>query len=169
MINPAFFIIRNISRPNLEVCSQIAKAVYGSSELNEFTEKYVPKHGRVPEPKVQNFASFLNNGVKELWGIIDSENLDPVSYIGFIVLADNPHRNSIGFGINKHFSRKNKAKYALSFALFEMQSKYIGQTIYAHTSKDNLPAQTLLASVGFKYAGEEIDFMGAHFKYEYSF
>ena len=169
MINPAFFILRNISRPDIEVCNQIAAAVYGSAELTEFTEKHVPQLGRVPEPKVQNFARFLNNGVKELWGIIDSENLDPVSYIGFIVLADNPHKNSIGFGINKHFSRKNMAQYALSCAIFEMQSKYKGQTIYAHTSKDNLPAQALLASVEFKYAGEETDFMGAHLKYEYSF
>jgi RimJ/RimL family protein N-acetyltransferase len=157
--------IRRIERPDLQACFEISQAVYGNDELTNFTEEFIPLVGQVPAPKAPNFAHFLNFGAKEVWSVIEAENNAKEVCVGFVLMADMPHSNSIGFGINKHFARRGIMKPALEEVLNAIETTGRNQPIFAHTSIDNLPAQRLLEGTGFQFQREVIDMMGRHFRY----
>ena len=167
MIDPSFFYIKKVHKSNLDDCIKIAEAVFGTSELAAFTEEFVPLRGRVPSPKVGNFASYLNRAVKDLFAILNPHNGNNEEIIGFILLSDTPHKHALGIGINKKFVGKGIAKTALMFALEDIKNSGIELPIYAHTSKENIAALGLLASVDFRYVSEITDFLGVHNMYEW--
>ena len=168
MIDPSFFYIKKVHKSNLDDCIKIAEAVFGTSELTAFTEEFVPLRGRVPSPKVGNFASYLNRAVKDLFAILNPNNGNNEEIIGFILLSDTPHKHALGIGINKNFVGKGIAKTALIFALENLKNSGMELPIYAHTSKENIAALGLLASVDFRYVSEITDFLGVHNMYEWN-
>lgn len=52
-------IPNNEKELNSELIKQIAISVFGTQDDIDFTEKYVPAHGRVPGNKVSVFKQFL--------------------------------------------------------------------------------------------------------------
>jgi len=104
------YIGRHERVQNRELLNQISTAIFGAPEDINFAEEFVPHAGKIPSPKVANFAGFLVNGPKHLWAIFSDDN--PKIPVGFILIADSPHRNSIGFCIKRNFARKGLMRQA---------------------------------------------------------
>ncbi len=168
MIDPSFFYLKHIDKSNRFECTKIAEAVFGSTELAEFSEKFVPDRGKVPTPKTGNFTNYLQGAVKHLFAILNPTGNDNGEYIGFILLSDIPYKQSLGIGLNKSFVGRGIGKTSLVFALEALMKLGIENPIFAHTSKDNIAANELLKSVGFRFVSEITDFMGQHNKYEWN-
>lgn len=168
MIDPSFFYIKKVDKSNLGDCTKIAEAVFGRTELAAFTEEFVPLRGRVPSPKVENFANYLNRVVKDLFAILNPNSGNNDEIIGFILLSDTPHKHSLGIGINKNFAGKGIGKTALIFALENLKNSGIELPIYAHASKENTATIELLTSVDFRFVSEISDFIGSHNLYEWN-
>jgi hypothetical protein len=126
----------------------VSKAIFGSQSESEFSEKNVPNIGKVPNPKVTNFTTYLIKYPKCLWVVYYEETV-----VGFILISDYPPLNSIGFSINSNFSRKGIISSA--WALIK-SSPCIQLPLYAHTSKRNIVAQKLLKKLGFRITGESM-------------
>jgi ribosomal protein S18 acetylase RimI-like enzyme len=167
MIDPSFFYIKKIEKSNIGDCTKIAEAVFGTTELAEFTEEFIPLRGRVPSPKVENFASYLNRVVKDLFAILNPNSGNNEEIIGFILLSDTPYKQALSIGLNKNFVGKGIAKTALLFALENLKKSGIELPIYAYTSKENISALGLLTSVDFRFISELNDFMGLQNMYKY--
>jgi ribosomal protein S18 acetylase RimI-like enzyme len=168
MIDPSFFYLKYIDKSNRIECAKIAEAVFGSAELAEFTEKFVPANGRVPIPKTGNFTNYLQGAVKHLFAILNPNGGNNEEYIGFILLSDIPHKHSIGIGLGKNYAQRGIAKTALAFALESLINLGVEMPIFAHTSNDNKAANELLKSVDFQFVSEITDFMGPHNMYEWN-
>lgn len=168
MIDPSFFYIKYIDKSNRIECAKISEAVFGSTELAEFTEKFVPDRGKVPTPKAGNFTNYLQSAVNHLFAILNPNGDNNEEYIGFILLSDMPHKHSLGIGLNKNFAGRGIAKTSLAFALESLMKLGVNTPLFAHTSKENKAANELLKSVGFRFVSEITDSMGPHNKYEWN-
>jgi len=146
------FIPRQNRQHQHALLLEIANAVFGDAQKIGFMEEFVPPGGRAPSPKVQNFADFLINYPKCLWAVRFNNIV-----VGFILIADMPHRNSIGFGID--FNYKEKVIMKAAWALISLD-KCIQYPLYGSTSTRNIGAQKFLTSIGFKNTHEDFDFMG---------
>ena len=71
-------LINRENRPEKRsVLESVSKAIFGSQTEIEFSEQFVPRAGRVPNPKVSNFTNFLINVPNCLWIIfIRKQSLD---------------------------------------------------------------------------------------------
>jgi RimJ/RimL family protein N-acetyltransferase len=104
----------------------------------------------VPNPKVSNFTTFLINIPKCLWVVYYEETV-----VGFILISDSPHRNSIGFSINLKFTRMGIISSAWELI---KSSPCINYPIYAVTSQRNNAALRLLEKLGFRNTNENLMF-----------
>lgn len=151
---------------NEDLIKQIAHAVFGSDEDIRFTEEFVPKAGRIPAPKRDNFSQFLTYGPKYLWAVFpDDSTIKPV---GFILIADRPHFNSIGFGINKRFSKQGLMSKAWLEIKNSPEWNQVTFPLFGNTSQRNIAANKFLQKIGFKFLNG-FEFMGEPSNhYEYS-
>lgn len=148
----AEFIPRQNRLNEVALIGQISNAVFGDNLKAEFTERYVPDRGKVPGSKVQNFSSFLQRMPTCLWALRYQGTV-----VGFILIGDIPHANSIGFGIDVNYANMG----ILSEALVQIRkSDCIIYPLYAYTSARNKAAECLLKKSGFIITGEQIFFMG---------
>lgn len=132
------------------ILESVSKAIFGSQIESEFSEQFVPSRFRVPNPKVSNFTSFLMNGPKCFWVIYHEETI-----VGFILISDRPHKNSIGFSINSEFAQKGIISSAWELI---KSSPCINYPLYAKTSKRNIPSLRLLEKLGFRNINEDFLF-----------
>jgi hypothetical protein len=152
------FIPKEKRRLQSELVLQISNAVFGDIDKISFSERFVPLMARVPEPKVQNFSNFLINFPKHLWAIRYNNIV-----VGFILISDNPHNNSIGFGIDIHYTRLNISYNAWQLIKSDILIKY---PLNAYTSQKNVCANNFLTKIGFLKTDDTINFMGEpSFKY----
>lgn len=122
----------------------IAQAVYGTAEDASFLEEFVPLGGRVPSNKVTNFANFLSRTPTCLWALFEDDTQQKV--IGFILIANVPHTNSIGFGLNKSYARNGLMKKAWE----EIKNdQCITLPLNGYTSIRNTSAIAFLEACGF--------------------
>ena len=128
----------------------VSVAIFGSQKESEFSEQFVPSIGRVPNPKVSNFTNFLINVPKCFWVIYYEGTV-----VGFVLISDLPHRNSIGFSINSKFVRMGIISSAWELIKSSPCIKY---PLYASTSHRNLAALGLLEKLGFRNTNENFMF-----------
>ena len=146
------FIPKNERRNKIDILQQISNAVFGDKQEIEFSEMYIPDGGRVPNPKSENFTNFLIHGPKLLWAVKEGDIV-----IGFVLIADLPHVNSIGFSINSNYANKGIMRKAWKEICSSPDVRY---PLYGSTSQNNVSANKLLLSCGFEldnefsYAGE---------------
>jgi RimJ/RimL family protein N-acetyltransferase len=133
-----------------ETLELVSNAIFGSQSESEFSEKFVPNTGRVPNPKVSNFTTFLIKFPKCLWVVYFDEIV-----VGFILISDLPHPNSIGFSINSKFSRMGIISSAWELI---KSSPCIQYPLYACTSQRNIAALKLLVKLGFRNTNENFMF-----------
>lgn len=146
------FISLNDRREKSDVIKRVAEAVYGSPEKSAYSEQFIPIRGQVPEPKVVNFTKFLINIPKCLWVVYFNDLI-----VGFILIIDMPHPNSIGFGIDVDFSSKGITYDAWLLVKSDVCIKF---PLFASTSKRNIGANKLLKKIGFEDLCEDFDFFG---------
>jgi hypothetical protein len=140
------FIPKNERRYQIDTLSQISNAIFGNDTETAFSEYYIPNAGRLPKPKPQNFTQFLVNGPNYLWAIkVDN------TAVGFVLIADMPHANSIGFSINSKYA--NKGIMTRAWAEISTHPDII-YPLYANTSQRNVAANQLLERCGFGIEGE---------------
>lgn len=148
------FINLNERQQESLLINQIATAVYGTPEDTAFMEEFIPPRGRVPELKIPNFSGFLTSYPTCLWAVFSDDLQKEV--VGFILIANKPHPNAIGFGIKKAFSRKG----IMHKAWEEIKTQpCINYPLYGYTSKRNTAAIDFMESCGFDKNGV-INFMG---------
>jgi RimJ/RimL family protein N-acetyltransferase len=135
-----------------ELIHSIAEAVFGTREEALFAEAFVPSGGRVPEPKVRNFAMFLMRGPRLLWAIKFNS-----AVVGFILVSDMPFPNALGMRINSKYAGKGIMTKALKEVL---TSKQLHFPLHGYTSIRNVPAQRLLEIVGFQKDSTPVSFLG---------
>ena len=151
------YIGRHERVQNRELLNQISTAIFGTPEDVLFAEEFVPPDGKIPNPKVATFVNFLTNYTNHLWGIFADDNLKiPV---GFILIADNPHPNSIGFCIKRKFARKGLMRQAWEEIRKSPQWQSIDFPLFGQTSQRNTAANQFLTNIGFKFI-EETNFAG---------
>ena len=75
--------------------------------------------------------------------------------VGFVLISDLPHRNSIGFSINSKFARKGIMSSAWKLI---KHSPCINYPFYASTSQRNFAALRLLEKLGFQNTNENFRF-----------
>jgi len=136
----------------------IATSCFGNDEQVQFIEEYIPARGRVPEPKVANFEGFLLRATKHLWAIYENDAQNSV--VGFVLIADIPHQNSIGFGIEVNYARQGIMRKA--WEEIEPQLVEIGVPfpLNGYTSARNEAANAFMTAIGFILQEGEIDFEG---------
>lgn len=153
--------IKYVGRPervqNRELLNKIAEAIFGAPEDVLFAEEFVPPAGKIPSPKVANFAGFLFNSPKHLWAIFSDDN--PKIPVGFILIADMPDTNSIGFCIKRNFARKGLMRQAWEEIKNSHEWGNITFPLYGSTSQRNAAANQFLTNIGFKFI-EETNFAG---------
>lgn len=144
---------------NKNLINEIANSVFGSEELAAFSEEFVPVRCRVPKPKSEHFANFILNSPRLLWAI----QYNSIT-VGFILIGDMPHRNSMGISINSEYSNKGVASQAFNQIKSHPEISY---PVYGYTSVRNINAQRFMDSIGFKREPENINFCGENsFKYK---
>ena len=146
------YIERSERQNNSHLIQEIVEATYGNNQKIDFIEEFVPQERRVPEPKVSEFKSFLMTGAKLLWAVKYNEKT-----VGFILVVDMLHNNSIGFGINVEYSNKGICSQAFDQVI---NSPSINFPLYGVTSKRNSGAKRLMRKVGFLETGERLFFFG---------
>lgn len=151
---PLTQFINKEHQQQISLIKAIALAVYGTSEDAAFMEDFVPPGARVPGNKVINFATFIARTPTCLWALFEDETQQNV--VGFVLIANVPHANSIGFGIKKAHARKG-----LMTKAWEEIKKHpcITYPLHGATSKRNRAAIAFMEVCGFKKNGE-INFMG---------
>jgi hypothetical protein len=132
------------------VLEAVSNVIFGSQIESEFSEKYVPSMFRVPNPKVSNFTKFLINVPKCFWVVYYEETI-----VGFVLISDSPHPNSIGFSINSKFAQKGVISAAWDLI---KSSPCINYPLYARTSQRNFAAMKLLDKLGFRNTNENFLF-----------
>lgn len=155
------FIPRNERLENYQLIREISEAIFGSDDDTNFAEFFVPLGGRVPKPQSENFEKFLINAPTCLWAIYSGDCV-----VGFILIGDIPHPNSIGFSINSKYSNQGIMKKAWKQICDNPNITY---PLNAYTSKRNELAKKLLGSLEFNQMKNEIDFCGEssfHYKKE---
>jgi RimJ/RimL family protein N-acetyltransferase len=160
-------MINYINRPNLDSCKRIAQSLYGSIQKIEFTEKYVPEIERFEEPKVEVVSNYLNQdpSIKHLWAILDDNSK---LEIGYILIADLPHENSIGYSIDVNYSNKGIMAKSLKLVLQEINLLNLPHPINVHTLIENEPSNRLLIRLGFTFHGKITDqIVGEHNLYSW--
>lgn len=132
----------------------MAQAVYGTAEDAAFTEEFVPVGAQPKNNKALAFGNFITNMPTCLWALFDDDTQQNV--VGFILIADKPHTNSIGFGIKKAYARQGLMKKAWE----EIKNHpCINYPLHGFTSKRNNGAIAFMERCGFKMNGET-NFMG---------
>ena len=150
---------------NRELLNKIAEAIFGTPEDINFAEEFVPPDGKTQNPKVATFVEFLTNYTNHLWGIFSDDN--PKIPLGFILIADMPHPNSIGFCIKRNFARKGLMRQAWEEIRQSSQWQEIDFPLFGQTSQRNTAANQFLTNIGFKFI-EETNFAGEPSnKYQY--
>jgi ribosomal protein S18 acetylase RimI-like enzyme len=150
------FIPKSVRNQNIELVQKIADAIFGTPESAEFAERFVPAGGKVPYPKERYFSDFLLNYPKCLWAVFDSEKQENV--VGFILISDRPHDNSMGVGINPAYNRRGLMTKACN-EIISGNNQCIIFPLNAYTSENNKAAIGLLEKTGFTLAGK-ISFAG---------
>lgn len=145
------FIPKNERRNKIGILQQISNSVFGDKQEIEFSELYIPISGRVPNPKSENFTNFLIHGPNLLWAVKEGDIV-----IGFILIADLPHDNSIGFSINSNYANRGIMKRAWEEICNSPDVRY---PLYGGTSQNNVSANKLLLSCGFELH-EEFTYLG---------
>jgi hypothetical protein len=140
------FIPRNERRNKIDIVKQISNAVFGEISEIEFSELFIPKGGRVPNPKVENFANLIIHGPNCLWAIKEVDSI-----VGFVLIADLPHENSIGFSINSNYANQGIMRTAWKEICSNPAIRY---PLYGSTSQNNVSAKKLLLSCGFELDNE---------------
>lgn len=159
------YIGRHERIQNRELLNQISTAIFGTPEDINFAEEFVPPAGKIPNPKVANFAGFLVNGPKHLWAVFSDDN--PKIPVGFILIADMPHTNSIGFCIKRNFAIKGLMRQAWEEIKNSSEWGNITFPLYGSTSQRNAAANQFLTNIGLKFI-EETNFAGEPSnKYQY--
>lgn len=144
---------------HLEVINAIANAIYGNEDEVKFTEEYIPLNGRVPAPKVANFANYLIRGPRLLWVIKSGATI-----VGFILVSDTPFQNALGIGINSQYARRGVISQALNQIKYNKEMRY---PLCGYTSERNIPAQKTVKKLGFEKENDIVIFMGERsFKYK---
>ena len=150
---------------NRELLNKIAEAIFGTPEDINFAEEFVPPDGKTQNPKVATFVEFLTNYTNHLWGIFSDDN--PKIPLGFILIADMPHTNSIGFCIKRNFARKGLMRQAWEEIKNSSEWGNITFPLYGSTSQRNAASNQFLTNIGFKFI-EETNFAGEPSnKYQY--
>ncbi len=143
------FIPREERQQQSALIHAMAQAVYGTAEDAAFTEEFVPPGGRVPENKVTNFARFMSSAPTCLWALFEDDTQQNV--VGFVLIANVPHNNSIGFGIKKAYARQGLMKKAWE----EIKNHpCINYPLNGFTSKRNNGAIAFMEACGFEKNGE---------------
>lgn len=135
--------------------NSISNAIYETTEDAEFNDAFVPVQARPPQNQTTNFSRFLLNGTKALWSIHTSSEKNEDDIIGFILIADLPHKNAIGFGLKKEFSNRGIMKKACKEVL---ASENVIFPINAYTAAINESSIKLLSHLDF----EEIERKSFH-------
>jgi RimJ/RimL family protein N-acetyltransferase len=152
------FIPRTDRNTKRALINEISEAVFGTDEQSYFSEEFVPVRCRVPEPKVQVFSNFLINQAKLLWAVqFDGKT------VGFILISDLPHSNSVGFSIHSDYARKGICSTAFDLI---RNAPEILFPLYGATSTRNVNAQLFMEKQGFEREANTFDFCGEEsFKY----
>jgi len=143
------FIPKEERQHQSTLINAMAQAVYGTVEDTAFTEEFVPPAGRVPAPKVPNFAGFLQRVPQCLWAVYSDDTQSEV--VGFISI----YQNEIGFGLNRKHARK-RLMYKSWNEIKLDPCLYSSFPLSARTSKRNAAAIALLKKLGFEVKGETI-------------
>jgi RimJ/RimL family protein N-acetyltransferase len=144
-------------RNRIALLREVAHAVFGTPEKSAFMEQFVPRFGQVPEPKVDNFTNFLVHGPNCLWVVYYSNEQKEKQVVGFILIADMPFRNSIGFGIDLDFA--NMGIMTRAWHIIEKgNNPCIVYPLYGYTSTRNESAIALLTKLGFENTNENVMF-----------
>ena len=122
-----------------DLVKEIAIACYGTEERINFSEQFSPH--KVPGDKVENFRKFLMRVPKFLWAVKYGDEV-----VGFYLISDNLHPNSIGFGINVEYAGKGIMTNA--FELIKNNSN-IEYPLYGYTFKSNEASKNLMIKLGF--------------------
>jgi predicted acetyltransferase len=149
MVKVEFISIENRIKKR-KVIETVSNAIFGSTIEIEFSEQFIPSRGKVPIPKVSNFTTYLINVPKYFWVVYYEEII-----VGFVLISDFPHQNSIGFGINYKFAQMGIISSAWELIKFNQCIEY---PLYAITSKRNTAALNLLKKLGFQYTNKNILF-----------
>ena len=159
------YIGRHERIQNRELLNQISTAIFGAPEDINFAEEFVPPKAKISSPKVVTFVEFLTNYTNHLWAIFSDDN--PKIPVGFILIADIPHPNSIGFCIKRNFARKGLMRQAWEEIRQSSQWQEIDFPLFGQTSQRNAAANQFLLNIGFEFM-EETTFAGEPSnKYQY--
>lgn len=135
-----------------DLLRRIAEAVYDSGEKISFIEEFVPPGGRVPTPQAERFAQNLAIFPRQLWAVSYKKQV-----VGFILIADIPHRNAVGFGIDCCYARRGIMSHAFNLI---KNSPEIRFPLYGYTSQRNIAVHRLLKKLGFVQTDESVVFEG---------
>jgi hypothetical protein len=150
--------IRCLGNRNKQEIKGIVTAFLGTEEQVEYAEQFIPEGARLPAPKAANFERYLFGGRPHLWAIYDSD--DQRMIVGFILIGDAPHKNSIGFGINMNHARRGLMKRAWNEIRPHLSEIGVQSPLNAYTSERNQGAHKFLTAIGFVLQDEKLDFLG---------
>ena len=126
-------------------------------------EEFVPLDGRVPAPKVRNFANFMSNTANLLWAVKEKEKGE---IIGFMFISDLMGRKNIfSIGISKDYANQGHAKRA--FQLMQAEEN-IPFPIVGESSIRNFRAIRLMESLGFERIAEFEFFGEPSYRYQFN-
>ncbi len=94
-------IPREQRQQHSDLIQDISNAIYGTPEAAIFAEEHIPEPECVPAPKVKFFKNYLMCSTQHLWAVYASK--DQKIVVGYVLIGDEPHHNSIGFGINPKY------------------------------------------------------------------
>ena len=137
-----------------ELINEIGNTIFGTDESTKFAEEFIPPRGRVPSPKNIKFANFLAKQTRCLWVVYTDEHKEQIA--GFILVADLPHPNAIGFGLNPTYKRKGLMSRAWKEIM--LSGECIRFPINAYTSEKNTGAINFLQKNKFQFI-ENLDFV----------
>lgn len=146
------YIPNNERTAQKQLIYEIADAVYGSAEKISFMEEFVPPGGRVPHPQAEWFAQYLSLHPKLLWAVGYKKQI-----VGFILIADVPHHNAIGFGIDCRYANCGIMSHAFTMIKSSPEIRF---PLYGYTSQRNIAVHRLLKKSGFRQADESLVFEG---------
>ena len=132
------------------ILESVSNAIFGSQTESEFSEQFVPSTYKVPNPKGSNFTTYLINVPKCFWVVYYEDTI-----VGFVLISDLPHKNSIGFSINSKFAQKGIISSAWELI---KSSPCINYPLYARTSQRNFASLKLLEKLGFRNTNEDFLF-----------
>jgi RimJ/RimL family protein N-acetyltransferase len=161
MVVDVIFIPSHERNRHRNTLNEIALAIYGSPEKIIFSEEFIPPGGRVPGDKVSNFSDYLVYGPNLLWAVKFHDKV-----VGFILIGNQPHPNSIGFSIDKNYAHQGIASAAFNLI---RNNPLIKLPLNGYTSSRNIGAKRFLEKNDFKLIASNINFMGEmsdHYKFD---